>query len=68
MATKSKQESYHVSFDLKLKIGLDIPASSMTEAVEKAQAMKVTDIVDFSANGWDHEDSDNPVLTAVWHG
>lgn len=68
MATKVKQDSYHVSFDLKMKIGFDIQASNMIEAVEKAQAMKINDIVAFEENGWDHEDSDQPVLTAVWHG
>ena len=55
---KTKQKTYCVSFDMQLNIGFEITAESMEAAVAKAQGMKVGDIVDFDANGWDHNDSE----------
>lgn len=65
MATK-KLKTYGVSFKLTIEIGFNISAENMKEAVEKAEAMKVCDIIDFQKNGWDHNDSDVPQLKAIY--
>lgn len=66
MATKAKTSTYNVQFKLNMTIAFDIEATSFNEAVTKAEAMKMSDIVDFGENGWDHCDSDEPVLQSVY--
>jgi len=63
---KLKKKSFTVLVDLKLNVGFEVAADSLQDAVIKASAMKMSDIVDFGANGWDHNDSDSPVVTGVF--
>jgi hypothetical protein len=64
--TKPKQQTFAVNFRISLDIGFEIKAESFQDAVTYAQGMTVSDIVDFTANGWDHNDSDKPILKGVF--
>jgi hypothetical protein len=63
---KSKQKSFNVMVDLKLSVGIDIKAESLHDAITQAEAWSVSDIVDFNAQGWDHHDSEKPVVAGVF--
>jgi hypothetical protein len=63
---KSKQKTFNVMVKLDLSVGFDIKAASLLDAITQAEAFTVSDIVDFSANGWDHNDSEKPVITGVF--
>lgn len=64
--TLKTTKTFGVSIKLKLEIGFDVEAENFEEALAKVRAMKTGDIVDFEANGWDHNDSDEPVLTGIF--
>lgn len=63
--TKPKQSTFYLQFKLKLDIGFEVKAASLEDALAQARDMKVADIVDFQANGWDHNDSEAPQLTGI---
>lgn len=51
------QDTYNVMIKLSLDIGLEIKAANLADALTKAQAWKINDIVNFQELGWDHNDS-----------
>ena len=63
--TKTTQRSYSVNVELRLNISFNIGADNLAHAVTQAEALKVGDIVDFNASGWDHVDSAKPVILSV---
>jgi hypothetical protein len=67
MAKQKQRSSFNVMVDLKLSVGIDIKAESLHDAITQAEAWSVSDIVDFSAQGWDHNDSEKPVVTGVFN-
>lgn len=68
MAAKKieKMTVFTASIKLKLDVGVEIEANSLAEAVEKANALKVNEIVDFEAIGLEHMDSEKPDVHSVW--
>lgn len=63
---KPKQQTFNVMVALNLEVGFDIKAANLQDAVTQAEALKLSDIVDFHANGWEHNDSKTPVITGVF--
>lgn len=58
MATKKPNaKMFCIGMKLTLDIGLEISAESLSDAVTKAEAMKVHEMLDFHEQGWDHNDS-----------
>lgn len=64
--TKIKSKRFNVSVRLVIEIGVDVDADSIVEAAQKAATWKITDIVDFKKNGWDHSDSETPEVRGVF--
>jgi SHS2 domain-containing protein len=62
MGKDSKTKRVNVTFRVNLDVGMEISASSLEEALEKARAMNVTDVIDFT--GLDHNDSSIQVVGA----
>jgi hypothetical protein len=66
MATKLKQKTFNVMVRLNLDVGFEISAESLQAAIAKAEALTVSDIIDFKELGLDHNDSDK-TITGVFH-
>jgi hypothetical protein len=63
---KSKQKTFQVLAKLVLDVGFKVSAGSLQEALAKAQALKMHEILNFKATGLDHNDSEDPVITGVF--
>ncbi len=67
MATKKPTlGTYSVMAKLQVTVGRDIEATSLQDAVERANALKVSDFIDFTASGLDHNDSESPDVYGVF--
>lgn len=63
---KPKMGTFGVNVRLNVEIGFDVKAESLVAAIQQVQALTITDIVDFKANGWEHNSSEDPVVLSAW--
>ena len=67
MVTKKPTLSiYNVMAKLQVNVGMDIDAMSLQDAVEIANTLKVSDFIDFTASGLDHNESESPDVYGVF--
>lgn len=67
MATKKETpKTFEVMANIKVQVGMTITANSLEEAVTQANALKITDFIDFNASGLAHNDSETPDVYSVF--
>lgn len=64
--TSVSKQTYHISAKLTMDVGKEILATSLEDAVVKANELKIQDFINFGELGLDHNDSSDPDVYIVW--
>lgn len=66
MSTKSKSKTFIVSVAFSVDLGVSVSADSLEQALEKARALKVVDILDL--DGLEYNDSSEIKVSGLFEG